>query len=407
MGKAGELLSVGQGQEIVLRHGRPLPPEVVPLTSSSLGLVLAEDVASDLDMPPYDKALMDGYAVRAADLAGGQAELEVVEEIMAGHTPARPVGAGQAARIMTGAPIPSGADAVVAVERTRLLEATRVRIEVGPPKPGQHILRRGAETRKGEVVFTAGTVLRPQEFGVLATVGRTAVQARPAPVVALMTTGDEVVEASQQPGPGQIRNGNSPMLAAQIVRAGGVPRYLGIARDLVESLRRLIAEGLRSPMLVLSGGVSAGLADLVPGVLRDSGVEPHFHKVAMKPGKPIFFGTRGETLVFGLPGNPVSSFACFELFVRPAIRRMRGHADAGPKWVDATLAENFSYPTDRPTYHPAWLDWSESGWRVRAVPWFGSADLRGLTRANSLVLLEAGSRQYTAGESRPVLKIEE
>jgi molybdopterin molybdotransferase len=407
VGKAGELLAVAEAQEIVLRHCQPLAPEVVPLTSAALGLVLAEDVASDLDMPPYDKALMDGYAVRAADLAGGRTELEVVEEIMAGHTPARPVGPGQAARIMTGAPIPSGADAVVAVERTRLLDTKRVRIEDGPPKPGHSILRRGAEMRQGEVVFTAGTVLRPQEFGLLATVGRTAVKARPAPIVALMTTGDEVVEAAQQPGPGQIRNGNSPMLAAQIVRAGGLPRYLGIARDQVESLRRLISEGLRSPMLVLSGGVSAGLADLVPGVLRDSGVEPHFHKVAMKPGKPVFFGTRGATLVFGLPGNPVSSFACFELFVRPAIRRLRGHAHAGPAWVSARLTQDFAYATDRPTYHPARLEWGDGGWQVRPVPWFGSADLRGLTRANALVLLEQGDRLHAAGESRPVMKIEE
>jgi molybdopterin molybdotransferase len=308
---------------------------------------------------------------------------------------------------MTGAPIPTGADAVVMLERTRLLEDGRVRIDDRPPKAGQNVLRRGAEMRKGEVVMTAGTMLRPQEFGVLATVGRTAVRAHPTPIVALMTTGDEVVEANQQPGPGQIRNGNSPMLAAQIARAGGVPRYLGIARDHLESLRRLTAEGLRLPMLVISGGVSAGVADLVPGVLRDLGVEPHFHKVAMKPGKPIFFGTRETTLVFGLPGNPVSSFACFELFVRPAIRRLRGHADAGPTFIRATLAENFTYITDRPTYHPAWLDSGDNGWRVRIVPWFGSADLRGLTRANALVLLDPGNQQHKAGESRPVLKIEE
>ena len=407
MAKAGELLSVTEARAIVLRHCQPLAPETHPLTSAALGLTLAEDIASDLDMPPFDKALMDGYAVRAADLAGGQAELTILEEITAGHTPTRPVAPGQATRLMTGAPIPTGADAVVMLERTRLLEDGRVRIDDRPPKAGQNVLRRGAEMRKGEVVMTAGTMLRPQEFGVLATVGRTAVRAHPTPIVALMTTGDEVVEANQQPGPGQIRNGNSPMLAAQIARAGGVPRYLGIARDHLESLRRLTAEGLRLPMLVISGGVSAGVADLVPGVLRDLGVEPHFHKVAMKPGKPIFFGTRETTLVFGLPGNPVSSFACFELFVRPAIRRLRGHADAGPTFIRATLAENFTYITDRPTYHPAWLDSGDNGWRVRIVPWFGSADLRGLTRANALVLLDPGNQQHKAGESRPVLKIEE
>jgi molybdopterin molybdotransferase len=370
-------------------------------------LTLAEDVVSDIDMPPYDKALMDGYAVRASDFANGSADCIVIEEITAGHTPIHPVGPKQASRIMTGAPMPDGADAVVMVERSRALGGGRVHFEITSVKPGQNVLRRGKEMQRGETILAAGAILRPQELGVLATVGRTTIKAHRAPIVALMTTGDEVMEADQQPGPGQIRNGNSPMLAAQITRAGGVPRYLGIGRDRVDHLRELITDGLRSPMLALSGGVSAGVADLVPGVLREMGVVAHFHKIAMKPGKPLFFGTRGETLVFGLPGNPVSSFVCFELFVRPAIRRLRGYSDAGPKWIHADLTENFTYSTDRPTYHPAWLDPSDDAWRVRVVPWFGSADLRGLTRANALVLLEPGILEHKAGEKRLVLKIEE
>jgi molybdopterin molybdotransferase len=407
MVKGGELIAVAEAQEIVLRHCRPLAPETVPVTSLALGLTLAEDVVSDIDMPPYDKALMDGYAVRAADLVSGSADCLVVEQITAGHIPTRPIGPNQASRIMTGAPIPAGADAVIMVERSRLLDGGRVHFEDAAVKPGQSVLRRAKEMRRGETIFAAGTTIRPQEFGILATVGRMAVQAHPAPIVALMTTGDEVVEADQRPGPAQIRNGNSPMLAAQITRAGGVPRYLGIGRDRVEHLRELITDGLRSPMLALSGGVSAGVADLVPGVLRELGVAAHFHKIAMKPGKPLFFGTRGETLVFGLPGNPVSSFVCFELFVRPAIRRLRGCADVGPACIHAVLTENFTYTTDRPTYHPAWLDLGKDGCRVRVVPWFGSADLRGLTRANALVLLEPGISDHKAGESRLVLKIEE
>jgi molybdopterin molybdotransferase len=407
MATGGQLLSVSDAQEIVLRHALTLTPEIVPLTSAALGSILAEKVESDIDMPPYDKALMDGYALRAADVTEGQTELNVVEEITAGRTPTRPVGPKQASRIMTGAPIPDGADTVVIVERTRSLANNRVRLEDSVVKPGQNILRRAKEMRRGETILAVGALLRPQEIGVLATVGRTSVKAIPMATVALMTTGDEVVEADQQPGPGQIRNGNSPMLGAQISRAGGVHRYLGIGRDNVEHLRQLVAEGLRSPMLVLSGGVSAGVADLVPGVLGELGVEAHFHKIAMKPGKPLFFGTRGNTLVFGLPGNPVSSFVCFELFVRPAIRKLRGFANVGPTVVSAVLTENFTYPTDRPTYHPAWLDAGMEGWRVRVVPWFGSADLRGLTRANALVLLEPGALEHRAGDRRPVLKIEE
>jgi molybdopterin molybdotransferase len=400
------MIPVSQAQQIVLQHARPLAPEATVLTCTVLGRVLAEDIASDLDMPPYDKTLMDGYAIRAADLSEGQATLVVAEEINAGHTPTRTVMPGHATRVMTGAPIPQGADAVVMIERTQRLSDGRVRIEDKPARPGQNILTRGAEMRSGEIVLSAGTVLRPQELGVLATVGRTTAQLHPAPMVALLTTGDEIVEANARPGPGQIRNGNSPMLAGQIARAGGVPRYLGIVPDRVESLRARITEALRSPMVVLSGGVSAGVADFVPQVLRDLGVEAHFHKVRMKPGKPVFFGTHGSTLVFGLPGNPVSSFACFELFVRPAIRRLRGHADVGPSWVRAKLAESIQYQTDRPTYHPAWLEAADNGWRVRAVPWFGSPDLRGLTRANALVLFEPEDSHRTVGNIYPVLRIE-
>jgi molybdopterin molybdotransferase len=307
---------------------------------------------------------------------------------------------------MTGAPLPAGADAVVMVERTRPVEGGRVEVDDRPPQAGQNIMPRGREMRKGEVVLGTGVVLRPQEIGLLATVGRASVRVHPAARVAVLSTGDEVVEADQAPGPGQIRNGNGPMLCAQVARAGGQPRYLGIARDRLESLQPLTAEGLQADVLVLSGGVSAGVADLVPGVLRDAGVEAHFHKVEMKPGKPVFFGTTGRALVFGLPGNPVSALVCFELFVRPALRRLAGHKDPGPFWVSARLADDFPYRTDRPTYHPAWLEDGAEGWRVRAVPWFGSPDLRGLTRANAFVLFPPGDHHNRAGETFEVLRVE-
>jgi molybdopterin molybdotransferase len=400
------MLSVPEAQKIVLEHARPLPPESAALAPALLGLVLAEDVASDLDMPPHDKAMMDGYAVRAADLPDGRATLAVTEEITAGRTPQAPVGPGQAARIMTGAPVPAGADAVVMIERTRLLDGGRVGIDDRPPRPGQNVMPRGREMRRGETVLAAGSVLRPQEIGLLASVGRAAVKVHPAPPVAVLSTGDEVVEAPEIPGPGQIRNSNGPMLLAQVARAGGVPRYLGIARDRPDSLRPLVAEGLRAPVLILSGGVSAGVADLVPGVLQELGVTSHFHKVEMKPGKPVLFGTRGDTLVFGLPGNPVSALVCFELFLRPALRRLQGHAEPGPRMVTAALAEDYAYRTDRPTYHPAVLETGDQGWRVRVVPWYGSPDLRGLGRANAFVLLPAGDHRHRAGQVFPVLVVE-
>lgn len=398
------MLTVSAAQSLILQHAQPLPAAQLPLTPGVLGAVLAEDVVSDLDMPPYDKAMMDGFAVRCADLAEGKGTLSIIEEITAGQTPQKALGAGQASRIMTGAPIPAGCDGVIQVERTQLLDDGRVRIDDRPPSPGLNILPRGQEMRRGEVILQAGAILRPQELGILATVGRTEARLVPRPQVSILSTGDEVVEAGQTPGPGQIRNSNGPMLQAQAVCAGGLPRYLGIARDRLDSLRPLVAEGLRGNVLILSGGVSAGKLDLVPDVLREAGVSAHFHKVEMKPGKPVFFGTTsGRTLVFGLPGNPVSSLVCFELFVRPAIRRLRGLSDPGPNLVSARLVEDFPYRTDRPTYHPAHLEATGEGWSVRAVPWFGSPDLRGLTRANALLVLPVGDHLHQAGQVLPVL----
>jgi molybdopterin molybdotransferase len=401
------MLSVSEAQSLVLAKAHVLSAEPVPLSSKLLGQVLAEDVVSDIDMPPFDKSLMDGYAVRSADLSDGKALLTVVEELTAGQTPKRALAAGQATRIMTGAPIPAGADAVVMIERTRPALDDRVQIEDRPPRPGQSIMPRGREMRRGEIILSAGAPLRPQEFGVLATVGRTTIAVIPRPRVTILSTGDEIVDTPEKPGPGQIRNGNGPMLQAQVARAGGIPHYLGIARDRAEELRSKIKQGLQSDILVLSGGVSAGKLDLVPSMLGELSVQAHFHKVEMKPGKPVLFGTLEETLVFGLPGNPVSALACFELFVRPAIRRLAGHEKPGPFFVEATLAENFTYKTDRPTYYPAWMNWEGKGYQVRPVPWFGSPDLRALTQANAFIFIAAGEHQLPAGQVVSVMKTED
>jgi molybdopterin molybdotransferase len=401
------MISVAEAQAAVLQHLRPLTPQSMPLTPAVLGLVLAENVVSDLDLPPYDKAMMDGYAVRSADLPDGRGNLSVVEEITAGRTPQHSVAAGQAARIMTGAPVPAGADAVVMVEHSKVTEPGRVAIEDRAPKPGQHIMPRGGEMRAGEVVLNAGTDLRPAAFGILATVGRTQALAVPAPRVAVIATGDELVEAGTKLQSGQIRNSNGPMLVAMVQQAGCRPDYLGIARDEPARLRKLIDDGLRTDVLVLSGGVSAGTLDLVPGILQEAGVRAHFHRVTMKPGKPVFFGTgpRG-TAVFGLPGNPVSSLVCFELFVRPALRRLGGHGRPLPAPMQALLAEDFRHRSDRPTYHPAVLDESHEGRRVRPVAWLGSPDLKALARANALVVFPPGEATLKAGQAFDVISLD-
>jgi molybdopterin molybdotransferase len=410
--KSSPTFQVAQAQEIVRQFLQPLSPEPMALTTAALGHVLSADVFSDLDMPPYHKSMMDGYAVRCVDLPTGKGKLQIIEEITAGHVPRFTVNAGQTSRIMTGAPIPPGADAVIMIERSRLIEDGGVEIEDRPPKPGQNILPQGAEMRHGDKVLPAGTVLRPQEFGILSTMGRTTVSVHPSPRVAILSTGDELIEPDERPEGGQIRNSNGPMLAALVCRAGGLPRYLGIARDDPACLRPMICDGLKSNVLLLSGGVSAGKLDLVPGVLRAAGVTAHFHKVEMKPGKPVFFGTAQrpgaglQTLVFGLPGNPVSVLVCFELFVRPALRRLRGYTDLGPHFVSAVLTEDFTYRTDRPTYHPAFLERATAGWKVRAVPWIGSADLRALTQANALMLFPPGEQRYPAGQIFEAMRLE-
>lgn len=411
------MIEVCEAIAAVLRETGPFEPQAIPL-SDAMGLVLAEDVRADADSPPFDKSLVDGFAVRLADCT---AALPVIEVVAAGQVPTHMLDRPAAIQVMTGAPLPIGAEAVVPVELTSSKRDAAGQTLVSLPvtvaqwKIGTNIVRRGASTRCGDLVVAAGSELRPQELGALAEWGRSQVLARRRPSVAVLATGDELVPVEQTPGPGQIRNSNETMLCAQIRRAGGEPRPLGIARDERAALHERIERGLQADVLVLSGGVSMGDKDLVPSELAMAGVRQVFHKVNLKPGKPIWFGVLDRSLgpapvqvhqtktlsnrclVFGLPGNPVSSLVCFELFVRPALRRLMGASPAEPLAVKARLTQSHTTKGDRPTYQPARLEWRSDGPIVTAVPWVGSSDLRATVAANAMALFPVGDRTYEAG----------
>jgi molybdopterin molybdotransferase len=394
------MLPVDEAQRLVLDRAVPRGAAVCPL-GHARGRVLAGDVLADRDLPAFPKSMMDGIAIASGD----SISFMVVDEIAAGRMPTRAIRPGEAARIMTGACLPDGADAVVPVEECEF-DQDRVTIRQ-TPRQGQHVQPIGREMRLGEVVVPAWTILNPASIGVLATVGCITPIVFPLPTLAVLTTGDEVVEPSNRPGPVQLRNSNGPMLVAQAGPSSAEVRYLGIASDQTHDLKAKITAGLAADVLVLSGGVSMGTRDLVPGVLQELEVESHFHKVAMKPGKPLFFGSRGSTQVFGLPGNPVSSFVGFELFVRPALRKLAGHRSPLPVQVTLPLAEAFRHRSDRPTYHPAMIASGEVGETVCPLPWSGSPDLKGLVGANALAVFPAGECEYRAGEAVTTIRLPE
>ena len=399
------MLSVEEAQMAVFSRISILPTTVVAL-AESLGCVLAEDIVADLDLPPFSKALVDGFAVRSSDLAGDDRRLRVVEEILAGKIPTRPLGRREAAEIMTGAPLPFGSDAVVMVEKTRR-DGEIVFIDDLNVAPGRNWLPQGREMRAGEVVLKKGALLNAPKLGLLASVGRLTVAVTRRPRVAIITTGDELVDPSTRPGPGQIRNSNATLLRALVETENAEFTIFPNAPDEFEPLRRIIAVGLSHDVLLMTGGVSAGNRDLVPGVLKSLDVEGVFHKVRVRPGKPLWFGIGPDRmaqgpgpLVFGLPGNPVSGLIGFLLFVRPALWRMLGRTCDLSQASSGRLERPFRHQGDRVTYHPS--HWSRALLgeipRIDVLDWAGSADLRTVANADGFAIFPAGDRDYSAGE---------
>jgi molybdopterin molybdotransferase len=399
------MIPVEEALAIVTREARVLPVESIGLLEAA-GRVLAREVVADSDQPPFTKSMMDGFALRSDDLRAAGVELQVVEEIAAGKVPCKTLRPGEAAAIMTGAMLPQGADAVQRVERTESREGgRRVRI-LEPVQAGANVAPQGRDRKAGERVLEPGQLLTPSRLGALASVGQSVVEVFRRPRVAVAPTGDELVSFAEKPGVGQIRNSNGPALLAAARRLGAEARDLGIIGDDPSALRECLREGLRSDLFLLSGGVSMGTHDLVEEALEAQGVEILFGKVAIRPGKPAVFGRKEECLVFGLPGNPVSSLVIFAVLVVPVIKRMQGRREMEAGLHEATLDAPVTQHPGRASYFPARLSFVEGAARVAPLATGGSSDLLSYCRADALLIVPAHSARLEAGEKVRILVLE-
>ncbi len=388
-----------EAREIILAEvgaARALPPvDEAPLAQAA-GRVLAEEILADRDTPALPRSMRDGYAVHALDLPG---ELEVIGEVRAGERFSGEVGRGQAVEIMTGAPVPAGADAVVMVEHTHRGNG---KVAIGrAAEPNQNINPRGSEAAAKEAVLRAGKRLDYTDIAMLATFGRTYARVYRKPAVALIATGDEIVEVEETPEDFQIRNSNIHSLAAQVARAGGVACLLPVARDTEAHTREIIEQGLAADLLLLSGGVSAGKYDVVERVLAALDARFFFDRVLIQPGQPLVFGQARGKFFFGLPGNPASTMVTFEIFARAALELLSGQEEPALHMPFARLTTNFRHRPGLTRFLPARLN--ADGTEVTPVRWHGSSDVPALTRANAYLVADADRPEYSAGELIQVL----
>lgn len=406
MTAVAELIGVEEAQRIIARvvaDGGPLAAVRVAL-DAAVGLTLAEAVCTDVDDPPFDRALMDGYAVWSADFADGKATLRVTGSLGAGAVPESSLQAGEALRINTGAPVPPGADAVVMVERSALSADGATVTLHDAPEPGQSITPQATHLGRNDVVLTAGTRLGAAQIAAAAAAGAATVAVHRRPRVAVLVTGNELVDIAARPGPGQIRNSNGPGLAALVQEAGCTVEMLGVAGDDERVLAERIARGLTADVLCITGGISMGQYDLVPDALLAAGVAFLVRKIAVKPGKPTIIGRKpGAAYVVALPGNPVSSLVGFWLYVEPLLSGLQGRPAAPRATMAARLTAPMRKGGGRKSYIPATVRvGADGGIEAEPVPWHGSGDPFGLARANGLMVREADA---AAAEVGSVVKI--
>jgi molybdopterin molybdotransferase len=392
-------IPVEKALDAILGEVRRMGTEKVDLLHSR-GRVLAEAVVSRRDHPPWNSSAMDGYAVRhdALDRATveGPVTLEVIEEIAAGALPKKAIHPGQASRIMTGAPVPDGADAVVRIEDTGG-EGNRVRFHQ-PVATGENVRPRGEDIRAGTVVLAQNSVMGAAEIGLLASVGYSYLPVYQRPRVAILATGNELADLGEELGPDKIMNSNAYAVAAQVAEAGGVPVLLGIAKDTPDELLDRVTQGLSADLIIISGGVSVGVYDFVKEILERLEVTMRFWKVAIKPGEPLAFGTMKSKLIFGLPGNPVSTMVTFEQFVRPALRKMQGHTLLFRPVIEAVLMEQITKKPGKTHFVRAVLKKMEDRYEVRTTGNQSSGVLTSMVKANGLLIFPSESSEINMGQ---------
>lgn len=390
------MIAISKAISLIERETGVLGTERVSL-DASVGRILAQDIVADSDLPPFDRSQMDGYAVVAADTRNAPVTLNIVGESAAGRGWHKQMKRGEAVRIMTGAPVPSGADSVQRIELTREIDGN---VEIlNSVKKGEAVVKKGAEIRRGKTIFKIGERISENCIAVLASFGYAKVKVSKQPCVSILATGSEIVDITKKPGRDQIRNSNSPMLKAFVKKCGGIAGVFPISGDDLLNLKFQIRNAVKqNDVLIITGGVSVGKYDLTKAALKELGAGIFFERVKLKPGKPTVFAKLGKALVFGLPGNPVSAAVTFHLFVRMAILQMQGASDARLHLGSAVLGKDAKAAKDRDTFLPATLGTDKDG-RLIATPLKsqGSSDFVGFTRAEALVFIRAGER-YKMGD---------
>lgn len=401
------MLSVEEALARILAEISALPMTQVPL-AESLGLVLARDVVAQEDIPPFHNSAMDGFALLSADSQprnGEPARLRIIGEVAAGYVAEQEVVEGTAMRIMTGAPVPAGADTVIQIELTRSEGPDSSWVEIlETVPPGNNIRPAGEDMHKGQTVLVSGSEIGPWEIGVLATLGWATVPVIRQPHVAILGTGDEVIDVHEALQPGKIRNSNSYLLEAAVRQAGAVPHRLGVAHDTVESLREKFAEAIQHDLILTSGGVSVGDFDLVKNIMAEQG-EINFWRINMRPGKPVAFGHIGTVPLLGLPGNPVSAAVTFELFGRPVIRKMLGHTRLLRPQVDVIVEDGVSDRAMRRHYVRAHVEWRDGHFVAHTTGNQGSHIMTSLLNTNALVIVPEGGVEVHPGDTAKAIML--